>query len=63
MTFHEGGNHALEKQAAYNLNIIRKLSLNMLKPMEVGNKSLSPKKKRYTIGTNPERHLERIMEL
>ncbi len=63
VTFHEDGNHTLEKQASYNLNIIRKLSLNILKLVEVGGRPLSLKKKRYAIGTNPEKHLEQIMNL
>lgn len=44
VTFREDGNHTIEKQAAYNLNIMRKLSLNILKLIEVGSKSLSLKK-------------------
>ena len=63
VTFREDGNHTLEKQASYNLNIIRKLALNMLKILEVGSRPLSMKKKRYVIGTNPEQHLEKIMSL
>lgn len=63
VTFREDGNHTMEKQASYNLNIIRKLSLNILKLIEVGSRPLSLKKKRYAIGTNPEKHLERIMNL
>lgn len=63
VTFREDGNHTIEKQAAYNLNIMRKLSLNILKLIEVGNRALSLKKKRFAIGTNPERHLEQIMNL
>lgn len=63
VTFREDGNHTLEKQASYNLNIMRKLALNILKLIEVGNRALSLKKKRYAIGTNPEKHLERIMNL
>lgn len=63
MTFWEDGNHAIEKQAAYNLNIMRKLSLNILKLIEVGSKSLSLKKKRYAICTNPEKHLEQMINL
>ncbi|WP_432764669.1 ISAs1 family transposase [Hungatella effluvii] len=39
VTFREDGNHTLEKQAAYHLNIIRKLALNMLKVIEVGSQS------------------------
>ena len=50
-------------EAAYNLNIMRKLSLNILKLIEVGSKTLSLKKKRFAIGTNPEKHLEQIMSL
>lgn len=63
VTFREDGNHTLEKQASYNLNIMRKLSLNILKLIEVGGKPLSLKKKRFAIGTNPEKHLEQIMNL
>lgn len=63
VTFREDGNHTLEKQASYNLNIVRKLALNVLKLIEVGSKALSLKKKRYAIGTNPEKHLKLIMEL
>lgn len=63
VTFREDGNHTLEKQASYHLNILRKLALNILKMAEIGNKALSVKKKRYAIGTNPEKYLERIMEL
>lgn len=63
VTFHEDGNHTLEKQAAYNLNIMRKLSLNILKLIEVGSKTLSLKKKRFAIGTNPEKYLKQIMNL
>jgi len=63
VTFREDDNHTLEKQAAFNLNIIRKLALNILKIFEVGSKPLSLKKKRFAIGTNPEKHLARILQL
>lgn len=63
VTFREDGNHTLEKQSSYNLNIMRKLALNILKVIEAGKKGLSLKKKRYAIGTNPEKHLELIMNL
>ena len=63
VTFREDGNQTLEKQAAYNLNIMRKLSLNILKLIELGSKPFSLKKKRYAIGTNPEKHLEKIINL
>jgi len=63
VTFREDDNHTLEKQAAFNLNIIRKLALNTLKIFEVGQKPLSLKKKRFAIGTNPEKYLETIINL
>jgi len=63
VTFREDDNRTLEKQAAYNLNIIRKLALNTLKLFEMGGKPLSLKKKRFAIGTNPVKHLERILSL
>ena len=63
VTFREDENHTLEKQAAFNQNILRKLALNVLKTFEAGKKSLSIKMKRFMIGTNPERHLESILNL
>ena len=63
VTFKEDANHTLEKQAAFNLNIIRKLSLNMLRIYDTGRKGTSQRKKRVTIGTNPEKHLEIIINL
>ncbi len=63
VTFREDSNRTLEKQAAYNLNILRKLAINMLKIIEIGAKALSLKKKRFAIGTNPERHLAYILSL
>ena len=63
VTFREDDNHTLEKQAAFNLNIIRKLALNVLKVFETGKKPLSLKKKRFTIGTNPEKHLKNILKI
>ena len=61
VTFREDANRTLEKQAAFNLNIMRKLAINVLKVIEVGGKVLSLAKKRFKIGTNPEKHLERIL--
>jgi len=62
VTFREDDNHTLEKQSAFNLNILKKLALNVLKIFDVG-KKLSLKKKRFKIGTNPEKHLKSILEL
>lgn len=63
VTFREDDNHTLEKEAAFNLNIIRKWALTILKLFEVGNKPLSLKKKRFAIGTNPEKYLVRVLNL
>jgi len=63
VTFREDDNHTLEKHAAYNLNILRKLALNVLKIFEMGKTPLSLRKKRFSIGTNPEKHLESLLAL
>ena len=63
VTFREDDNHTLEKQAAFNLNILRKLALNVLKIFDIGKKPMSLKLKRFAIGTNPEKHLENILNL
>jgi len=63
VTFREDDNHTLEKQAAFNLNILKKLALNVLKIYDIGKKTMSLKLKRFSIGTNPEKHLEHILEL
>ena len=62
-TFREDGNRTLEKQAAQNRNIITKLALNILKVIDVGKKSLSIARKRFAIGTNPEKRIERILSM
>ena len=61
VTFREDDNHTLDKQAAFNLNILRKLALNVLKIFDVRNRPMSLKKKRFSICTNPEKHLEAIL--
>ena len=63
VTFREDDDHTIDKQAAFNLNIIRKLALNVLKIFEAGNRSLSLRMKRFAIGTNPEKYLESILNL
>jgi len=63
VTFREDENRTIEKQAAFNLNIMRKLALNVLKLVEVSKKPRSLRKKRFTICQNPEKHLENILNL
>lgn len=62
-TFREDANQTLEKQAAYNLNIMKKMALNVLRIYEIGKKKLSLKLKRFSICTNTEKHLENILHL
>jgi predicted transposase YbfD/YdcC len=63
VTFREDGNHTLDKQAAFNQNIMRKLALSVLKVFDTGRKNTSIRAKRFTIGTNPEKRLAEIMNL
>jgi len=43
VTFREDANHTLNKHVAYNLNILRKLALNLLKLIDVGRKNMLEK--------------------
>ena len=63
VTFREDSNRTLEKQAAFNLSIMRRLALNVLKIVDLGKKMLSVRMKRFSIGTNPEKHLSAILSL
>ena len=63
VTFREDDNHTLEKQAAFNLNILRKLAMNVLKIYDASKKTMSRKLKRFSIGSNPEKHLQNILSL
>lgn len=63
VTFREDDNRTIEQQAAFNLNIITKLALNVLKIFDIGKKVMSLKMKRFAIGTNPEKHLESFINL
>lgn len=63
VTFREDDNRTIDKQAAYNLNVLRKLSLNILKLLDVGRKNTSMKLKRYMISLNPVKYFAKIMEL
>ena len=63
VTFREDDNRTIDKQSAFNLNIVRKWALNALKVYETGKKAISIRMKRFMIGTNPEKHLENILNL
>ena len=61
VTFREDANQTLDKQAAQNLNIIRKWSLSLLKMIELLKPGLSMKKKQFVISLSPIRYLEEVL--
>jgi len=63
VTFREDANQTLEKRAAYNLNIINKIALSVLKIADLGMKPMSLKKKRYSISLNPLRFLKMVLSV
>ena len=63
VTFREDDNRTIDKQAAYNLNVLKKLALNTLKLLDVGKKSVSIKLKRYMISLNPVKYFAKIMAI
>ena len=63
VTFREDANQTIEKNSAFNLNIMKKMALNTLKLIDVGVNRISLRGKRYMICSNFERYFESIMEL
>jgi predicted transposase YbfD/YdcC len=63
VTFREDANHTLDKAAAYNLNIIKKMALNTLRLVDVGIAKISMENKRYLISMNFGHYLEKLMAL
>jgi predicted transposase YbfD/YdcC len=63
VTFREDANHTLDKAAAYNLNIMKKMAINTLKLVNVGIAKISMKNKRYIISMNFEHYLDTLMAL
>ena len=63
VTFREDANHTLEKTAAYNLNILRKMAINTLKLVDVGIKRMSLKGKRYMISLDFGEYFEELLAL
>lgn len=61
VTFREDVNRTLDKQAAQNLNIVRKWSLSLLKMIEISKTGLSMKKKRFVISLRPIQYLEEVL--
>lgn len=62
VTFREDANQTLEKRAAFNLNIINKIVLSVLKISDLGMKPMSMKKKRYSISLDPLRFLKLVLD-
>lgn len=63
VTFREDANTTLDKTAAQNLNIINKWCLSILKLLQIGDKKISMKKKRFYISMKAEEYLEKIITL
>ena len=63
VTFREDADQTLNKHVAYNLNIMRKLALNVLKYLDVGRKNVSMKKKRYMICCNPRKYFSKLLKI
>ena len=65
VTFGEDANRTLEKTAAFNLNILRKLVLNFLKLMDMSEFSglISLQKRRFIISCNPVKYLQQLLTL
>ena len=63
VTFKEDANQTVDKDAAYNLNIISKIALNALKLLDVGIKRASIKGKRFLTSLNPEKYIEKLLDI
>ena len=63
VTFREDANHTLDKAAAYNLNIVKKMALNTLRLIDVGIARISMKGKRFVISMNFGQYLDTLMAL
>jgi len=63
VTFREDANRTIEKAAAYNLNIIRKIAINTLKLLDVGYKRVSLKSKRFILSLKFEKYCGALMEM
>jgi predicted transposase YbfD/YdcC len=63
VTFREDADRTLNKHIAYNLNIMRKLALNVLKLLDVGRNRVSLNRKRFMICCNPHKYFGKILQL
>ena len=63
VTFREDANKTLDEQAAFNLNIMRKFALSILKTANIGKPRTSMKLKRFYVCCNPTRLLKDLLAL
>ena len=63
VTFHEDADRTVDKVVVCNLNILRKLVLNILWLVDVGKKNVGMRKKRNMIGWNLPKYLEQILTI
>lgn len=63
VTFKEDANRTVDKEAAYNLNIIRKITLHILKLLSMSKTNVSLKAKRFMICMNAEKYIDMVMQL
>jgi len=63
VTFREDANHTLDKAAAYNLNIVKKMAINTLRLLDVGIARVSMKGKRYMISMHFRYYLDKLLAL
>ena len=63
VTFKEDFSKTLEATSAINLNILRKLALNILKLVDIGKSRCSLKRKRYIICSNAPKFLKKVMDI
>jgi predicted transposase YbfD/YdcC len=63
VTFREDADHTLNRHVAYNMNIMRKLALNLLKLLDVGRNRVSLAKKRFMICCDPKKYFSNILQI
>ena len=63
VTFREDANHTLDKAAAYNLNIVKKMAINTLRLLDAGIAKVSMKNERFLISMNFRHYLDKLLAL
>ena len=63
VTFREDADRTIDKDAAYNLNIIRKIALYILKILTISKTSISLRAKRFKSCLNVEKYMEIVLRL